>query len=375
MKGYNSIKNLIQFFKLNRYKKFTINNLWNKMILKKVNYEQLSLIAGNLAEIYKDGISISNGLELVIDTTNNKIYKNSLYGVLENIKNGKSLSESFKENSNLYPAFFTGIISIGENSGQLYMVLKGVSSYYEKLLFVKGEIINALIYPFILITLLGVLFLILVNVIIPNFYEIYNSMNILPPKYFIFLHEFHLNMIDNPIIMTTSILSWGVIIPMIVLKYILNKVNLDKFIKLNVVKSFAEYIMVSFFSIIINSGINISKGLEYCECGVEYNYLRRKIRNINNDIGNGMTLYESLENTGLFSKYTLAIIKIREETGTVGEGFYKISNSLESKMQKRIKRNLTFIQPILVITMGALIGGFIGMFILPMFDTLNSGIK
>ena len=84
MKGYNSIKNLIQFFKLIRYKKFTINNLWNKMILKKVNYEQLSLIAGNLAEIYKDGISISNGLELVIDTTNNKIYKNSLYGVLEN---------------------------------------------------------------------------------------------------------------------------------------------------------------------------------------------------------------------------------------------------------------------------------------------------
>jgi type IV pilus assembly protein PilC len=79
--------------------------------MNRSNEKQLSLISGSLAQIYIDGIPIITALELVEDVVPNKIYKNSLSRVLFSVKQGNSLSESFAKFSNLYPEFFTGIIS------------------------------------------------------------------------------------------------------------------------------------------------------------------------------------------------------------------------------------------------------------------------
>ena len=78
----------------------------------KVNEEQLSLIASNLAQIYKDGIPITTAIELVADILPDKTYQKSLLKVLVLIKQGKSLSEGFAQFKDLYPEFFIGIIYI-----------------------------------------------------------------------------------------------------------------------------------------------------------------------------------------------------------------------------------------------------------------------
>ena len=83
--------------------------------------------------------------------------------------------------------------------------------------------------------------------------------------------------------------------------------------------------MVLLFSIITSTGINISQALEYCENSMSFDYLRKKIKEINISILKGRTLTEALEKSGIFSKYTLAIIKIREESGTIEEGFKELS--------------------------------------------------
>ncbi|NRU52362.1 type II secretion system F family protein [Clostridium beijerinckii] len=88
------------------------------------------------------------------------------------------MSQGFSEFKDLYPEFFIGIISIGENTGKLYEVLKGLSVYYDKSLFIKKEIKNACIYPMFIFISMILLSIFLVNEVIPNFFEIYKSMNI-----------------------------------------------------------------------------------------------------------------------------------------------------------------------------------------------------
>lgn len=346
-----------------------------RMLFKnKVNEEQLALITGNLAQLYKDGIPITTALELIADTVPNKAYKNSLLKVLVLIKQGNNLSESFSQFKDLYTGFLIGIISIGENTGRLYEVLKGLNLFYDKSIFIKREIKNACAYPLFVFASMIILNIFLVNKVIPNFCEIYRSMNIKLPSNCKFLYDINNILKSNPLLTVVTIISWSLVF-LILLKYFSKKINADRFMKIGIVRSFFEYIMVLLFSIITSTGINISKALEYCEISISYSYLRKKIREINNSILKGKTLSESLERSGLFSKYVLAIIKIREESGTIEEGFRELSLTLEYKLSEQIKKYIRLINPIFVIIMAIFIVIFLLGFVLPLFDALKSGMR
>lgn len=340
----------------------------------KVNEEQLSLIASNLAQIYKDGIPITTALELVADILPNKTYKNSILKILVFIKQGKSLSEGFAQFEDLYPEFFVGIITIGENTGKLYEVLKGLNIYYDKSVFIKREIKDASMYPLFILVSMIILVVFLINKVIPEFCEIYKSMDIELPANCKFLYDINSTFEKNPLLTIITMSSWT-LIAIILSKGLFNKINCEKLIKINIVKSFFEYIMVLLFSIITSTGINILQALQYCENSMSFSYLRKKIKEINMSILNGRTLTEALGKSEIFSKYTLAIIKIREESGTIEEGFKELSNNLEYRLFEQIKKYLKFISPIFMAIMAIFITIFFLGFMLPLFDNLKSGIR
>lgn len=373
----NQIKNKYEFYLsiIRENKKNSFSSIQNRKLFKsRVNDEQLSLIAGNLAQLYKNGIPIATALELVADISYNKTYKESLLKVLTFIKQGKSLSEGFSQFKTLYPEFFTGIIAIGENTGKLHSVLKGLNLYYSKCVFIKKEIKNASMYPLFIVLSMFILSIFFVNNIIPSFCEIYKAMNIALPTSCKFIYEFNNNLKENPFVSIVTISCWASII-LIVLKYLFKKISIDKFVKVSIVKLFFEYIMVLFFSIITSSGINISKGLKHCEESITFIYLQNKILKINENILGGRTLTEALEKSGVFSKYTLAIIKVHEEGGTIEEGFKGLSVDLEHNLSEQIKKYLRFISPMFVIIMAMFIVIFLVGFVLPLFNNLKSGIR
>lgn len=337
------------------------------------NENQLSLISGSLAQIYMDGIPISVALELVEDVISDKIYKNSLSRVLSSVKKGKSLSESFAQFDNLYPKFFTGIISIGEDTGKLYEVLKGLNMFYEKVLFIKKEIKNACAYPIFIFISMIILGIFLINKIIPSFCEIYKSMNIEMPSACKFLCDLNNNFKSNPVIAITTIISW-IAIAIIILSFTYKKLDISMFKKINIVNLFVEYMLVLLFSIITSTGINISQALEYCENNMSITYMKKKISEINNSIRKGATLTESMEKSKSFSKYTLAVIRIHEEGGRIDEGFNRLAQNLENKLHNKIKQYLKYINPIFIVIMASFILLFILGFVLPLFDKLQSGI-
>ncbi|BCZ46899.1 pilin secretion/fimbrial assembly system protein, PilC [Clostridium gelidum] len=370
-----NVKSKLNFDMSKVLESFSFHNITLGLQFKsKVNEEQLLLIASNLAQIYKDGIPITTALELVADTLPNKTYRKSMLKVLVLIKQGKSLSEGFSQFKELYPEFFIGIISIGENTGKLYEVLKGLNIYYEKSLFIKKEIKNASAYPIFILVSMIILIIFLVNKVIPSFCEIYKSMNIELPANCKLLYDINSTLKNNPLLTTITMISWG-LISIILIKCLFKKINIERFTKINIVKSFFEYIMVLLFSIITSTGINISQALEYCENSMSYPYLRKKIKEINISILKGSTLTEALEKSRLFSKYTLAIIKIREESGTIEEGFKELSNSLEYKLFEQIKKYLGFISPTFVVIMAIFIVLFLLGFVLPLFNNLKSGMR
>ena len=362
---------------ISRIKNNIINMFFKKIISAqrtRVNEKQLSFIAKSLGQIYKDGIPINKALALVEESVADKNYKKSLKNIIKRINEGDSLSEAFKGNGYLYPKLFIGLIFIGENTGKLYEILIQLGSYYEKSSQLKSQVKMACIYPSIILISTIVLIVVFISRIIPSFYSIYNSMGITPSYFYTAVYNFQAGFKENFIINMSFILCWSAV-TIIVMRCILSNTSFNYPMKLKIVKDILEYMTILIFSIIINSGINILQGLEYCNGSITPEYLNCRVVGIRNSILEGKTLTEALEESKLLSNYTLSVIRVREETGSIDEGFKNISLNLEKEIYKKVNNYLKALSPLLVIIMGILICIFISVFVMPLFKEMQNGIR
>lgn len=357
--------------RINNVKKH-FRNTYLEIFKSKVNEEVLGLICGNIAEMYKDGVNIDYAIEIIYDVVFDNAYKESLSLVLKYIKEGRTLSESFKEIEDLYPPFFIGMISLGENSGNLYKILMTLKIYYEKSVFIKKEIKKATSYPKLVLISFIIFILAFLSFVIPNFNNIYDLIGMTPSKSYLIMYKYSEVINKDIVSFALYFIVYIIIIPIILFKYCIKKISIDKLIGINLIKKYFEYRMLLVLFIITNSKLNISYGLSICENSMESVYIKKKLREINHMIANGNTLYESAKCINIFSKYTLAIIKIREEAGNIEDGLNELCNKLQENIVKKINEYLALIQPILIISLSILISIFLIVFVLPIFEGVKN---
>jgi len=119
-----------------------------------------------LAILIGSGVSILDALNIVIDTTNNSIYKDSFKEVYKKIEKGKSLGNALSTEE-VFPPILVQMSIVGENTGHLDETLMRLSKYFEFESESAIKSMTTLIEPAVLIILgLGVAFLVL-SVITP----------------------------------------------------------------------------------------------------------------------------------------------------------------------------------------------------------------
>ena len=342
-------------------------------LYSKANYNNLSLISGNIASLYKEGIPIILIMDLLIEIPLNKAYKESLLKIKDYILEGKDLSESFEEFNEIYPEFFIGMLAMGEKIGNLYQVLKGLEQYYNTINYIKNTIKNLLSYPLLLFIAFISLIIFLIFFMIPNLYTFYINMNIEAPIICKVLYKFLNNIKDEKLLTIVYIISWGVALPYILYKSYFKR-NLKKILlRLSLYRDFNEFIFVALLSIIVKSGVNLSNGLIYAAKSFKGNYIKERFLILNDNILSGESISYSLSKENIYSSYTKSIIKLGEESGSMEDRLNALSKYLEKKLLEKINKFMTMLQPISIMIMGVIIIIFLLIFIMPLFNSLLDG--
>ncbi|MDV4152541.1 type II secretion system F family protein [Clostridium sp. AL.422] len=341
-----------------------------KLLYKKINYNDLALISGNIAMLYKEGISMLMIMDLLNELPISKGYKESINKSKDYILEGKSLEECFKIFDDLYPDFFIGMVSMGEKSGNLYKVLKGLEEYCNKITFINTTIKNVLSYPLLIIISSICLFAFIVLFTIPILYDFFNSLGGNVPFICKLSYDLSNYIKEHPIIFIVYIANYFILLPWFLCKYYL-KDRLRLLInKITIYKDFIEYTFILLLSIILRSGVNLSEGLIYASNSFKNKDLKERFCYLNSGILNGDAISITLGNTGNYSKYTISIIKLGEEGGAIDERLDSLSSYLEKKLISKINRGIALLQPASVIFMGGFVIIFLIIFILPLFSAM-----
>lgn len=101
-------------------------------IIKDVNIKgTMSRLARNLSILLGGGITLTEALELVIQTTDNVIFKEAFTKVRADVHDGLLLSQAMR-NQPLFPPMLTQVVGVGEHTGRLEPNLETVADFYEK---------------------------------------------------------------------------------------------------------------------------------------------------------------------------------------------------------------------------------------------------
>lgn len=335
---------------------------------KKESYKDLALIAGNIAKLYEEGIPLLNILVLIDELPLKKEYKALIKSMEDVIKAGGSMQEAFNMGKGLIPKFFISMVGIGEKTGKIVYVLKGLEIYYNKLQYINSAIFSAVTYPLILIGALVVLGFFVVFFFIPNMTNIYGAMGKEVPETYLKIIALKESVFNNPIIMIVEVILWIIILPYYIVKIFFKKYISSIVEKIPICNLLNEYIVIVLMSVVINSGINIAIGLEYCSESEISNKINKNIKRINRDITSGIMLSEAMNETGMFSKYTLAHIKLGEEAGSLDKRLVLLEEEIFKSLSCKINKATQLIQPLLILIIGVVIVFFILKFVMPLLD-------
>ena len=122
------------------------------MILKK---SSVARFARTFATMVAAGTPILESLENVARTSGNKVVEEAVLNARQSISEGRTLTEPLEE-SGLFPAMVTQMISIGESTGNLEVMLSKIGDFYEEEVDRAVDNLTALLEPIILV-ILGVL--------------------------------------------------------------------------------------------------------------------------------------------------------------------------------------------------------------------------
>ncbi|BCX15160.1 MAG: phytochrome sensor protein [Candidatus Parcubacteria bacterium] len=328
----------------------------------------------NLALLLKSGISLSESLVILKESSESKSLKFLINNIISDVDKGQFLYNSLAKFSKQLGNFFISLIRIGEVSGKLVENCDKLAIELEKADRLKSKIINAMIYPAFIIGIMFVIIIIIIYFLFPRLLPMFESLNIeLPLMTRIFFQ------------VSTFILNYGLylliaMIAMVILMIFLVK----KFYKIRygfhifilhlpilgkIVKKFNLASLCRTFGLLLNSGMPIVEALQLTSETLSNEVFKKSILRASEFIAQGHPLEEFLNtNTSLFPYNFIKMINIGEKTGNLSNTLNYLTQNYEQEIEIEIDRLLHMLEPIILFTIAAIVGFMAIAIITPIYE-------
>lgn len=166
---FGAYKGFGYFYKTPRGQKLVDGNVLKApifgIILKKVAVARFTRTLGTLI---KSGVPIMQALETVAQTAGNVVIADAVLLTRESIREGGHLSDPLKK-SGIFPNMVTSMISVGEETGALDVMLAKIADFYDQEVDTAVKGLTSLIEPIVIVVMGLVIGTIVVAMFMPMF--------------------------------------------------------------------------------------------------------------------------------------------------------------------------------------------------------------
>jgi len=340
---------------------------------KKIAMPSLIAAIRQLSVMTNAGISIHDSVKEVSGATVDKTLKEIFQSINDDLNSGLSLTQAMMAYRNEVGDVTIAMVELGESTGNMAESLEKLAEILEEIEENRQKFKKALRYPTTVVIAIAIAFTILMVYVVPKFKEIFAKLKAdlpLPTKILLFME----NLINN----YGLYLLAGIIATIIIIKYLLNnneefKKGFDKYIlKTYLIGNIIFYATLSRFTLVftelIRAGIPIADALDTSLLTLDNTHLKRKLSAVKISVQRGISLTEAFRDTGLFEGMLIQMIQAGEQSGTLDKMLEKVTNYFKSRFNQIIDNIASYIEPILLGFIAAMVLLMaLGIF-MPMWD-------
>lgn len=351
-------------------------DLWIDPIRPIANEEKI-FFTQNLGVMLKSGLPASRALRtLALQASNNK-FKRTLAKITREIEKGKSISESMAQYPKIFSDIFVSMIQAGEQSGQLETVLKELTRQLKRSHQIKSKVKGALMYPITILIAMIAIGTGMMVFIIPKLMKVFSEMNTqlpLPTKMLIAL--------SNAINSYIYIIGPLVIVIIGALVYITRKGEPQKIwhkiiLIFPIVGKISKKINLAKISRTLSSllatDLPIIRSLELTANIVKNAHYKESLIIMSKRVEQGQSISSQMpEFKNLYPPLAHQMIQVGEETGEISNILNQLAEFYEEDVNTTMESLPSLIEPLLIVILGAAVGGMAVAVILPMFSLSNA---
>ena len=346
---------------------------------KKVKAKELSVFTRQFSVMIDAGLPLVQCLEILSQQQENKYFAQVLQQVRQDVEEGATLAAAMARHQKVFDQLFVNMIEAGETGGILDLILQRLSTYIEKIVKLRRDVISSLIYPVAVIVIAVAVITVIMIFVIPAFQNIF--LGLLGPGEQLPLPTRIVVAISNFIAGIGGLVVLGVIIAIgfAVRAYYRTeggRWNIDRLLlKLPVIGNILRKIAIARFSrtlsTLLSSGVPILQSLDITARTSGNVVLEDAISKIRVGVERGESFIEPLKATEVFPNMVAQMVGIGEQTGALDAMLGKIADFYEQEVDAAIASMLTLIEPIMIAFLGVTIGSIVIAMYMPLFTLIG----
>ena len=339
-----------------------------KKILKA---DQFVIFNQQFLTLIKAGLPILKSLNILSKRQKNLRFKAILENVQERVKSGELLSQAF-ESQGATSKIYTTTLLAGERSGNLEEVLGRYISFQRITVSFRKKLIASLWYPALLICALTVMLTFLMTYVVPQFADLYNSLNAKLPEITVFMLGIGHGIRTYYPVILGSLLAVAIIITLWV-RSDRGAKTLDALrYKLPLFGEIWMKYQIAMFSrtlsTLLSGGLPLVPSLETASQSINSFKIASNVGYASNRVREGRALSFSLEETKFFPDLALEMIEVGESTGALPAMLNSVAEFYEEDVQNSLTTAMQLVEPVILIFMGITVAVVLLSLYLPIFS-------
>jgi type IV pilus assembly protein PilC len=340
---------------------------------KKVKTSDLTILSKQLASMLNSGIPLTRALSTLGKQTENPTLRNAIVSITQSVESGMNFSDALATFPAIFSKLFIGMVFAGELGGKLDKTLEMLSVQLQREQALKNNIKSATLYPRVILSFAVLLMIALLVFMIPIFANFFpKGVTIpLPTKIVIAMSDFLRNR-WYILIIGVGIIFFGIkyYIKSDSGKYVWDRVKFKmpafgKLIKKTVVARFTRTL-----ASLLDSGVPVIQSLETAAVTAGSVIMYDSVIRASKNIEQGKDIAGELERTAMFPPMVIHMVAIGEETGSLPTMLGKVAEYYEEEVSTMSKGLTALIEPIMLISVGLMVGMMLVAMYLPIFSSV-----
>ena len=342
---------------------------------RSVKPKELAIYSRQLSVLIDAELPLIQSLNILAEQTKNKYFKKVIINIREDVEAGSTLNQAKRKFPSVFDDLYCNLVASGEQSGSLDIMLKRLAEFLEKIVKLKAQVKQAMIYPVTIVVFAIIVVIFMMWQVIPVFANIFTELGATLPGLTAFVLAVS-HFVQNYIIF----IFLGIIALIFLVRYARKTEKGRKIfdamaLKMPLFGALLEKVGLSritrTLSTLLSGGVPMLESLKVTSTTSGNVIIEDHVMRSRTMVAEGTSLTDAFKEIGAFPFMMVQMVGVGEATGTLDEMLVKLADFYDDEVEASVAALLSVLEPVLLIFVGGLVGMIVVSMYLPIFSLLS----